>query len=52
MTRRRLCYALAAYALLAALSIAFLKGPFQWAMLIYFAGLAVKSWVIYKREQL
>ncbi len=52
MTRRRLYYAFAAYALLAALSVAVLQGPFQWAMLIYFAGLALKSWAVYKREQL
>ncbi len=52
MTRRRLYYALAAYAFLAVIAIAVLKGPFQWAMLVYFAGLALKSWAVYKREQL
>ncbi len=51
MTRRRLYYALAAYALLAAVALLVLKGPFLWAILIFFAGLALKSWVIYKREQ-
>jgi len=52
MTRERLKGSLICYAALAALALGLLGGPFLTVILILFAGLAVKSWVAYKKERM
>ncbi len=50
--RRRFWKALAAYALLAALAALTLDGALLWAVLLFLAALALRSWTILKREEL
>lgn len=52
MTRQRLRAALTSYAGLAVIALALLRGRFLAVVLIFLLGLAVKSWVVYKKEQL
>ena len=52
MTKKRLDSALVCYGVLAATAVAALDGPFRLVILIFLGGLAVKSWVAYKKEQL
>jgi hypothetical protein len=52
MTKKRLDAALVCYVVLAAAAVAALDGPFRLVILIFLGGLAVKSWVAYKKEQL
>ncbi len=52
MSKRRLQGALACYAVLALMALGLLEGPFLLVVLIFLAGLAVKSWVVYERERL
>lgn len=48
----RLLAALAAYAVLAALAGWTLDGPFRWAVWIFLAGLAVKTWAAWRAARL
>jgi hypothetical protein len=52
MTGGRLKGALVSYAVLAGISLAVLDGRYLGIILILFGGLAVKSWLGYKKEQL
>gem|GEM_PF-1098909 len=52
MTRERLKGSLICYAALAALALGLLRGPFLTVILIFLGGLAVKSWVAYKKERM
>jgi len=52
MTSGRLRGALVCYAVLAVISVAVLEGRFLGLILILFGGLALKSWIGYKREQI
>jgi hypothetical protein len=52
MNRKQLYGSLVGYAVLALIGTAVLKGPFLMVMWIFFGGLAVKSWVAYKKEQM
>jgi hypothetical protein len=48
--KKRLPYALAAYAALMVLATFTLEGPFRLAVWALLAGLAVKAWIATKRE--
>ena len=50
VTKRRLHGALACYAVLAVLAAVFLTDDFLLAILIFFAALAGKSWIAFKKE--
>ena len=50
--RKRLRYALAIYLLIGAAAWFTLDGQFRWIVLILIAGLAVKSWIGVRREEL
>jgi hypothetical protein len=50
--RIRFYKALAAYAVLGALSYTTLEGNYRWFLLILLAGLAIKSWVDLRRREL
>jgi hypothetical protein len=50
--RKRLRFALAIYFLVGVLAWFTLDGRFRWIVLILMAGLAVKSWIAARREEL
>jgi len=50
--RKRLRYALAIYLLIGASAWFTLDGQFRWIVLILMAGLAIKSWVAVRRDDL
>lgn len=50
--RKRLRFALAIYALLGTAAWFTLDGRFRWIVLILMAGLAVKSWIAVRRDEL
>ncbi len=52
LSKKRLYGAFAGYAVLGAIALAVLEGGFLAVILILFGGLALKSWVAYKRETL
>jgi hypothetical protein len=47
-TRQRMYAAMAAYGALALMAWFTLDGVFRWAVWIFLAGLAVKTWIAYK----
>ncbi len=49
--REKLKWGVAAYAALAALAAVTLRGPFQIAVLILLAGLAIKTWLGILRDR-
>ena len=48
--KKTLSAALSAYAALALLAVFTLDGPFRIAILVFLAGLAVKTWIATKRD--
>ncbi|HZO57818.1 MAG TPA: hypothetical protein VFB63_34235 [Bryobacteraceae bacterium] len=52
MTRSRLYIALASFGALALASTFLLRGETRMVILIFLAGLGVKSWIAYKKETL
>ncbi|MCC6292859.1 MAG: hypothetical protein IT164_09445 [Bryobacterales bacterium] len=52
MTRNRLTVALACYATLALAAAFLLRNEARLVVWVFLAGLAVKSWVAYKKETL
>lgn len=50
--RRRLRYAFAAYSAIAVLAALTLDGALLYAVLLFLAALAVRSWVTVRREEL
>lgn len=50
--RRRLKWALLAYALFGTLALLTLEGPLLYAVLLFLAALALRSWAVVKREEL
>jgi hypothetical protein len=50
--RRKLKWALAAYAILTALAALTLDGPLLYAVLLFLGALAVRSWIVVRREEL
>ncbi len=52
MTRARLVQALGALGVLAVGAALVLRGDVRTVVLIFLAGLAVKSWIAYKKETL
>jgi chromate transport protein ChrA len=51
VTKRRLQQALLSLSILALVGLFVLQGPFRMIVLIFLAGLAVKSWIAYLRER-
>lgn len=50
--RRKLKWALASYAALAALAAFTLDGPLLYAVLLFLGALALRSWIVVRREEL
>jgi len=50
--RRKLKYALAAYAAIAVMAALTLDGALLYCVLLFLGALAVRSWVVVKREEL
>lgn len=48
--KQRLPWAIAAYLVLVLLSVFTLEGSFRLAMLVFLAGLMIKTWIATKRE--
>jgi hypothetical protein len=49
--KKSLLAALTAFAVLAVIAAVTLEGPFRIAILVLFAGLALKCWIATKRDQ-
>ncbi len=52
MTKRRFYASLVGYIVLALIGVATLRGAFLMVILILLAGLAAKSWIAWKREEM
>ncbi len=52
VTKRRLQGAVASYVVLALLALVVLRGRVLAVILVLLVGLAAKSWIVYKKEQL
>jgi hypothetical protein len=50
--RRKLKWAFAAYAILGVLAALTLDGPLLYAVLLFLGALAVRSWIVVRREEL
>lgn len=50
--RRKLKWVLAAYAAIGAMAALTLDGVLLWAVLVFLGALAVRSWVVVRREEL
>ena len=50
--RRRFKWALGAYAAIAGMAALTLEGALLWAVWIFLGGLAVKSWIAVRRDEL